>query len=1088
MQVSPFARQLARTASARRFTLLLSLLLVAALIPFATHGAGAAQDHPAPRSVRSSSGRGAKSREPVAEFVPGHVLVRFRSEAAARRAEAVPSVGRAAVLDGAGSEIAARVERFEGSDLVRGLRLAYVEPAETLAAIEAFKSMPDVLYAEPDYIRHITNTPNDPRFPEQGMYGLRKINAETAWNTTTGGGAGVVVGVIDEGADITHPDLAANIWTNPGEIAGNGVDDDGNGKIDDVNGWDFSTCTGTNPAANPACGNNTVWDGAGGATYIPGPPPNGDDTDAHGTHVSGTIGAVGNNGVGVVGVNWNVRIMPLKFLTPTSGATSNAIRAEAYAKAMRDKWVATGGAQGANVRVLNNSYGGGGSSQAELDSIRAVGTSGILFVVAAGNESSNNDFIPAFPANYDAPNLIAVASSNSSDNISSFSNIGTRLVSVAAPGSGILSTTPDSTYDTYSGTSMATPHVAGLAALVCALDPQIDVLRLRSLVAYNGDVIAAAADKVYTRRRINAANSIAAFLENDMTAPAAASNLQKSAQQGRAVTLTFTAPGDDGNAGRAALYEVSFVTATGTTFVLKTAIPNPAGTQESISVNVPLRNTSGTLRVKAIDNAGNTSQADVAVAVDSLSADPYATSEAANAGLDPLGTALNLHTDDGYTTVPLPSGFAFPFFGQTNTSVVVSSNGTLYLQPLSTVPPVNTANDQFGDSLSSTQQLEGFRMVAGLWDDLRTDCTTSGSGSPCDVYVNTSDPNKVTFRWEARAFSPTSPNNADAGNPVQFEIELNRDGTIRTRYGAGNNGVRPVVGIGAGEQGGSYVITSHTYPNATSLTNAATVTFTPRTAPAPAPANDAFAGAISLSGLSGSVNGTNVSATSEAGEPSLPNITGGKSVWYRWVAPVSGSATFDTVGSSYDTTLGVFTGSTINALTLIASNNDIQAGVADSRVTFAATAGVTYWIMVDGNGGSSGNFRLNWSVRTPPILLTEAGTNHAVALDSVTQVRDPFPIIGLHNFSSDQRTRVTLFVTNLGLAAGSDPSAVSVKVYSVFAPGLSLPVENIGQLSGVDGVSSIVVRLTDQLPAGDVGVSVTVGGAESNVATISIVR
>ncbi|MFN2482174.1 MAG: S8 family serine peptidase [Pyrinomonadaceae bacterium] len=817
MQVPSFARRLARTAPTRRFTLLLSLLLVAALlVPFATHGAGGGQDDAAPRKPSGA----AKSREPVAEFAPGHVLVRFRSEAAALRAEALPSVGRAGVLDGVSSEIAARVERFEGSDLVRGLRIAYVEPGETLAAIEAFKSSADVLYAEPDYLRHITAAPNDPRFPE--MYGLQKINAPTAWNTTTGS-PGIVVGVIDEGVDITHPDLAANIWSNPGEVV-NGVDDDGNGKIDDVNGWDFSTCT---TGGTAGCGNNTVWDGGGGAIYPT------DETDSHGTHVSGTIGAVGNNGVGVVGVNWNVRVMPLKFISATSAASSNAIRAMAYAKAMRDKFVNTGGAQGANVRVLNNSYGGGGSSQAELDSIRAVGNSGILFVVAAGNESTNNDFIPTFPSNYDSPNLIAVASSNSSDNLSSFSNIGARLVSVAAPGSAILSTTPDNTYSLFSGTSMATPHVSGLAALVCALNPNIDVLRLRSLIAYNGDVIAAAADKVYTRRRINAANSIAAFLENDTTAPAAVSNLQKSAQTGRAVTLTFTAPadnGNDGNSGRAALYEVSFLTGTGTTYVLKTAVPNPAGTQESINVNVPLRNTSGTLRVKAIDNAGNTSQADVSVTVDSLSADPYTTTETAASGLDTLGTPQSFHADDDYFNVALPAGFSFPFFGQSATSVVVSSNGTLYFQPLSTLPPANPDNDQFADSGSSTAQLEGFRMIAGLWDDLRTDCTTSGSGSPCDVYVNTSDPNKVIFRWEARVFNSTP----DAGASVQFEIELNRDGTIRTRYGAGNTGIRPVVGIGAGEQGGSYVITSHTYPNVTSLTNAATVTFTPRTAVVPA--------------------------------------------------------------------------------------------------------------------------------------------------------------------------------------------------------------------------------------------------------------
>src|SRR5205085_5065336 len=259
--------------------------------------------------------------------------------------------------------------------------------------------------------------------------------------------------------DINHPDLAANIWMNPGEVAGNGVDDDGDGFVDDVHGWDFTAeangqpCgTGPGEPARAGCGNSTVFDGPG--TY-----PN-DETDANGTHVSGTIGAVGNNGTGSVGINWQTTIIPLKFIDSSgSGDSINAIRAGAYAKALRDKFVATNGAQGANVRVLNNSYGGGGFSQAEQDAIRAVGDSGILFVVAAGNDSDNNDIFPSFPANYDAPNIISVAATDRFDARSSFSNFGARTVHVAAPGSLVLSTTPNNTYDFYYGTSMATPHV-----------------------------------------------------------------------------------------------------------------------------------------------------------------------------------------------------------------------------------------------------------------------------------------------------------------------------------------------------------------------------------------------------------------------------------------------------------------------------------------------------------------------------------------------------------------------------------------------------------------------------------------------------
>src|SRR6185436_320057 len=172
--------------------------------------------------------------------------------------------------------------------------------------------------------------------------------------------------------------------------------------------------------------------------------------DTHATHVAGTVGAVGNNNLGVVGVNWNVRLMSLKFISGSSGSTSNAIRAVNYAKLMRDRWVNTGGSQGANVRVLNNSYGGGGSDQSFLDAINAANQSGILFVAAAGNAPDdpepNNDLVPHFPSSYIAPNVIAVASTDSFDNLSGFSHYGLNSVHLGAPGSGILSTTPNNTY------------------------------------------------------------------------------------------------------------------------------------------------------------------------------------------------------------------------------------------------------------------------------------------------------------------------------------------------------------------------------------------------------------------------------------------------------------------------------------------------------------------------------------------------------------------------------------------------------------------------------------------------------------------
>ena len=334
------------------FSLLLAIVLfLAAALP------------PISRATQEDTQPSQKRSRP--QFVPGQVLVRYRSERVAKQ----KTLETLASEDG--RPLSMQIERFDGADLIPGLRLAHVAPEDTMAAIAALKAEPDVLYAEPNYLLHLDLTPNDPRFTSGELYGLTKIGAPAAWNTTTGINTGpnaIVVGVVDEGIDKTHPDLAANIWTNPAEIAGNGVDDDGNGFIDDVNGYNFASNTGTIPA------------------------------DEHATHVAGTIGAVGNNGVGVVGVNWQVRLMSLKFIGGTDGATSDAIRAENYAKQMHDLWISSGGTKGANVRVVNNSWGGGSFSQSLLDAVLGLNQAGILFVAAAGNDGVDTDVLPHYPS------------------------------------------------------------------------------------------------------------------------------------------------------------------------------------------------------------------------------------------------------------------------------------------------------------------------------------------------------------------------------------------------------------------------------------------------------------------------------------------------------------------------------------------------------------------------------------------------------------------------------------------------------------------------------------------------------------------
>ena len=343
------------------------------------------------------------------------------------------------------------------------------------SAIATLQNDPNVLYAEPNYVLQKQIVPNDTNYVNGslwGMYGNMSSPANSfgsqaaeAWAAGYTGSSSVAVGVIDEGIQVTHADLSANIWVNPGETPGDGIDNDRNGFTDDVNGWDFFN------------NDSTVFDGRSNANI-----------DAHGTHVSGTIGAVGNNGLGVAGVNWNVRIISAKFLGPNGGSTSDAILAIDYLVNLKKN--------GVNLVAINNSWGGGGFSQAMEDAINRAGDQEIFFVAAAGNGNNvgvgqNNDATANYPSNYDCTKtaqgavrnwdcVIAVASITSSGSLSTFSNYGFTKVDLGAPGESIISTVPNNAYANYSGTSMATPHVTGAIALCASVYPAITPEQIRS--------------------------------------------------------------------------------------------------------------------------------------------------------------------------------------------------------------------------------------------------------------------------------------------------------------------------------------------------------------------------------------------------------------------------------------------------------------------------------------------------------------------------------------------------------------------------------------------------------------------------------
>lgn len=406
--------------------------------------------------------------ENIMPFREGHLFVKVNEHASSD------------VLAGAASVLGA--EAVKDYSLVPGLWLyEFDESIDMEDAIATFLSNDYVEYVEPDY-HYSAALQNDARYSEQwslenvgqtGGTADADINATNMWAIEDGSPA-IVVGVIDTGVDYTHADLVANIWRNPGEIAGNNVDDDNNGYVDDVHG-----INAINGSGNPL------------------------DDNAHGTHVAGTIGADGNNSIGIVGVAQDVQIAGCKFLSASgSGATSDAIECLQYFAALKSRSV-----NPVNIVATNNSWGGSSRSQALQDAIVAHKNLGILFVAAAGNSAQNNDVSGSFPANYDVANVISVAATDHNDRLASFSSYGKRSVHVASPGVKILSTVLNQGYSAFSGTSMATPHVTGLIAVAKSRYPSATYLELKNLVISSGTPLAAVAGTTISGRRIRGADA-----------------------------------------------------------------------------------------------------------------------------------------------------------------------------------------------------------------------------------------------------------------------------------------------------------------------------------------------------------------------------------------------------------------------------------------------------------------------------------------------------------------------------------------------------------------------------------------------------
>ena len=673
-------------------------------------------------------------------------------------------------------------------------------------ALDTAADQPGALAVEPDYVRQAILVPNDPKYLDGTLWGLNQtsdadIDAPEGWNVRSSAGA-VIVAVIDTGIKTTHQDLAANMWRNSAEIAGNKIDDDANGFVDDIFG-----CDAYNNDGDPT------------------------DDQGHGSHCAGTIGGTGNNGIGVTGVAWGVKLMGCKFLSATgSGADSDAVRCIDYARSK-------------GAKVLSNSWGGGGAGVSLQAAIERTRTAGLIFVAAAGNDGINTDISPSYPASLATDNIVSVAATTRTDTLASFSNYGSVTTDLGAPGDGIYSTvsTSDTAYATYSGTSMATPHVAGVLALLMAQFPTESYSSIITRLMNGTDKVPALAGKTKSGGRLNLANALLGTTPPTPVRPA--NDAFASAVATSTATWTLTGNNTDGTS--------------------ETGEPAHAGSAAAKSVwwtfTAPI---SGTCSLRTLGSA-----------FDTVLAVYTGTS---------VGALRAVVSNDNSTSMVLDSTVSF-----------AAVKGTIY----------------------------------------------------------------------------------------RIAVD-------------GKSGASGAIQLSASLLGGV------------------------------APANDNFAAATVLTGTTFSVSGSNIGATLQTGEPKHAGVRGGKSVWWSWTAPSTGTFTLATTGSSFDTTLAIYTGSAVNSLAVLKSNDDQSSRLRTSKVVVSAVSGTTYRIAVDGYRAAAGAITLSGSLVAKVVL---------AAPTKVTAIRDTAGRVAISwsAVAGSSSYEVTLTSGTTTYASGQ-ASGTSVKTVGTF--------------------------------------------------------
>lgn len=753
--------------------------------------------------------------------------------------------------------------------------LVRLPPGRTVAeALAHYRLSPLVQEAEPDFLVQASITPNDPQYLNGSQWPLHNtgqnggtndadIDAPEAWDIRRFA-SNIVVAVLDTGTRIDHEDLNANLWKNPGEWdpdpfsnrAFNGIDDDGNGYVDDLHGINVFT------------GNGVVRDDNG-----------------HGTHVAGTIGAVGDNGRGIAGVAWRVKLLTCKFLAADgSGTTSDAIESIEYAEQM-------------GAHIINASWGGGDFSQALAEAIASAGQAGIIFVAAAGNNSADADRFPHYPSSIAQDNIVAVASLDRNDALSTFSNYGLGSVDVGAPGSDILSCSADSvsSYVAKSGTSMAAPHVAGVLALMKAQFPADNYLQLLNRLYASVDLLPGLAGLCRAGGRINLARALLStssspFNDHFTDGPpivAASFRLRGSTVDATAET------GEPSHAGVPPSQTVWWRwTPPAPGIVLLETTNSTFDTVLAVYTGDQL----ASLQPVAANDNRTASSSDSAVEFEPLAGVPYHIAVMGAGGQS--GTFQVVAT---FIPRPLNDNF-------TNATAITGSEAT--------VKGSTVAATREGDEPAHAGETGG-KSVWWAWTAAANgSATITTAGSLFDtllaVYTGSSlaDLTVVASNNDRAAGDPTS--------RVQFNAVAGRT------YFIAVDGVNGAAG---------QVILN-----------------TP-------PLNDHFTNRIVLNNALFFTVGHTTLATREPQEPTHTVLSANNSIWWSWIAPSNGPVSITTAGSSFDTIVAIYTGSFLASLSFVAAD-DNGAGSGASKVVFDAVAGVTYHIAVDGPNSQSGRVQL----------------------------------------------------------------------------------------------------------------------------------